>query len=96
MDVNLSSLKTFLKVARHRGITRALGELHLTQPAVSRQIQGRDACEQLASRQYLWDEVKVASRQENRFRRLCGHPLFQESRGPLRQDRMDCLLVGRS
>ena len=40
MDVNLSSLNTFLKVARHRGITRALGELHLTQPAVSRQIQG--------------------------------------------------------
>ena len=40
MDVNLSSLKTFLKVVKHRGITRALGELHLTQPAVSRQIQG--------------------------------------------------------
>lgn len=40
MDVNLSSLKTFLAVARHRGITRALGELHLTQPAVFRQIQG--------------------------------------------------------
>lgn len=40
MDVNLSSLNTFLKVAKHRGITRALGELHLTQPAVSRQIKG--------------------------------------------------------
>ncbi len=40
MDVNLSSLHTFLKVAKYRGITRALGELHLTQPAVSRQIQG--------------------------------------------------------
>ena len=40
MDVNLSSLSTFLTVAKFRGITRALGELHLTQPAVSRQIQG--------------------------------------------------------
>jgi len=40
MDVNLSSLRTFLTVARFRGISRALGELHLTQPAVSRQIQG--------------------------------------------------------
>ena len=40
MDVNLSSLNTFLKVAKYRGITRALGELHLTQPAVSRQIKG--------------------------------------------------------
>lgn len=40
MDVNLSNLRTFLTVARHRGITRALGELHLTQPAVTRQIQG--------------------------------------------------------
>jgi len=40
MDVNLSSLRTFLTVAKYRGITRALGELHLTQPAVSRQIQG--------------------------------------------------------
>ncbi len=40
MDVNLSSLRTFLTVAKFRGITRALGELHLTQPAVSRQIHG--------------------------------------------------------
>ncbi|MDF1525601.1 MAG: LysR substrate-binding domain-containing protein [bacterium] len=40
MDVNLSSLRTFLIVAKFRGISRALGELHLTQPAVSRQIQG--------------------------------------------------------
>ena len=40
MDVNLSSLRTFLTVAKFRGITKALGELHLTQPAVSRQIQG--------------------------------------------------------
>ena len=38
MDVNLSSLRTFLTVARFRGISRALGEIHLTQPAVSRQI----------------------------------------------------------
>jgi DNA-binding transcriptional LysR family regulator len=40
MDVNLSSLRTFLTVSKFRGITRALGELHLTQPAVSRQIHG--------------------------------------------------------
>lgn len=40
MNVNLSSLRTFLTVAKFQGITRALGELHLTQPAVSRQIQG--------------------------------------------------------
>jgi DNA-binding transcriptional LysR family regulator len=40
MDVNLSSLRTFLAVAKFQGITRALGEVHLTQPAVSRQIQG--------------------------------------------------------
>ncbi len=40
MDVNLSNLRTFLTVAKFRGITRALGELHLTQPAVSRQIHG--------------------------------------------------------
>lgn len=39
MDVSLSSLRSFLAVAKHRGISRALGELHLTQPAVSRQIQ---------------------------------------------------------
>jgi DNA-binding transcriptional LysR family regulator len=51
MDVNLSSLKTFLKVARYRGITRALGELHLTQPAVSRQIQGLE--EYLGTRLFL-------------------------------------------
>lgn len=38
MDLNLSSLRTFLTVARYQGISRALGELHLTQPAVSRQI----------------------------------------------------------
>lgn len=40
MNVNLSSLRTFLTVAKFQGITKALGELHLTQPAVSRQIQG--------------------------------------------------------
>ena len=40
MDVNLSSLRTFLAVAKFQGITRALGEVHLSQPAVSRQIQG--------------------------------------------------------
>jgi DNA-binding transcriptional LysR family regulator len=38
MDWNLSNLRTFLAVARHQGISRALNELHLTQPAVSRQI----------------------------------------------------------
>lgn len=40
MDINLSNLRTFLTVAKFRGISRALGELHLTQPAVSRQILG--------------------------------------------------------
>jgi DNA-binding transcriptional LysR family regulator len=40
MDVDLSSLHTFLKVAKYRGITKAMGELQLTQSAVSRQIQG--------------------------------------------------------
>jgi len=40
MDVNLSNLRTFLTVAKFQGISRALGELHLTQPAVSRQIHG--------------------------------------------------------
>jgi len=39
MDASLSSLRSFLAVARNRGISRALGELHLTQPAVSRQIK---------------------------------------------------------
>ncbi len=38
MDWNLSNLRTFLTVARHQGISRALNDLHLTQPAVSRQI----------------------------------------------------------
>ncbi len=38
MDTNLSNLRTFLTVARFQGISRALDELHLTQPAVSRQI----------------------------------------------------------
>lgn len=38
MDVSLTNLRTFLAVARFQGISRALGELHLTQPAVSRQI----------------------------------------------------------
>jgi DNA-binding transcriptional LysR family regulator len=38
MEWNLSNLRTFLTVARHQGISRALNELHLTQPAVSRQI----------------------------------------------------------
>jgi len=38
MDWNLSNLRTFLAVARHQGISRALNDLHLTQPAVSRQI----------------------------------------------------------
>jgi len=38
MDWNLSHLRTFLAVARHQGISRALNDLHLTQPAVSRQI----------------------------------------------------------
>ena len=40
MDVSLSSLRTFLAVAKFGGISKALGEVHLTQPAVSRQIQG--------------------------------------------------------
>jgi DNA-binding transcriptional LysR family regulator len=40
MEMNLSNLRTFLTVAKFRGISRALGELHLTQPAVSRQIHG--------------------------------------------------------
>ncbi len=40
MDVNLSSLRTFLTVAKFQGISRALHEIHLTQPAVSRQIHG--------------------------------------------------------
>jgi DNA-binding transcriptional LysR family regulator len=38
--VNLSNLRTFLTVAKFKGISKALGELHLTQPAVSRQIHG--------------------------------------------------------
>lgn len=38
MEWNLSNLRTFLTVARHQGISRALNDLHLTQPAVSRQI----------------------------------------------------------
>jgi DNA-binding transcriptional LysR family regulator len=38
LDWNLSQLRTFLTVARHQGISRALNELHLTQPAASRQI----------------------------------------------------------
>ncbi|MGE5248460.1 MAG: LysR family transcriptional regulator, partial [Verrucomicrobiota bacterium] len=38
MDWNLSALRTFLIVARHQGISRALNDLHLTQPAASRQI----------------------------------------------------------
>jgi DNA-binding transcriptional LysR family regulator len=38
MNVNFHHLKAFLAVARNRGISRALDELHLTQPAVSRQI----------------------------------------------------------
>lgn len=40
MDANLSNLRTFLAVAKFQGISRALGDLHLTQPAVSRQIHG--------------------------------------------------------
>jgi len=40
MDVNLSSLRTFLTVAKFQGISKALNEIHLTQPAVSRQIHG--------------------------------------------------------
>jgi DNA-binding transcriptional LysR family regulator len=51
MDVNLSSLRTFLAVARHRGISRALGEIHLTQPAVSRQILGLE--ESLGTRLFV-------------------------------------------
>ncbi len=37
-DASLTNLRTFVTVAKFRGISRALGELHLTQPAVSRQI----------------------------------------------------------
>jgi DNA-binding transcriptional LysR family regulator len=39
MDANLHALRTFLAVARNRGISRALKEIHLTQPAISRQLQ---------------------------------------------------------
>ena len=38
MEMNLHSLRTFLAVAKNRGISRSMSELHLTQPAVSRQI----------------------------------------------------------
>ena len=38
MDVSVHSLRTFLAVARNRGISRAVNEIHLTQPAISRQI----------------------------------------------------------
>ncbi len=38
VDMNYQNLRAFLAVARNRGISRALNELHLTQPAVSRQI----------------------------------------------------------
>lgn len=37
--MNPNLLQSFLAVARHRNITRAAGELFLSQPAVSRQIQ---------------------------------------------------------
>ena len=40
MNVNIHSLRTFLTVARNRGISRSADELHLTQPAISRQILG--------------------------------------------------------
>jgi DNA-binding transcriptional LysR family regulator len=38
MDMNLHSLRSFLAVARNRGVSRAVKDLHLTQPAISRQI----------------------------------------------------------
>lgn len=37
--MELRVLKYFLAVARHRNITRAAEELHLTQPTLSRQLQ---------------------------------------------------------
>ena len=40
MNVNIHSLRSFLAVARNRGISRSVDELHLTQPAISRQILG--------------------------------------------------------
>lgn len=38
MHVNIHNLRTFLAVAKNRGISKAMKELHLSQPAVSRQI----------------------------------------------------------
>lgn len=38
MDADIHSLRTFLAVARNRGISRATKDVHLSQPAISRQI----------------------------------------------------------
>ncbi len=38
MDIGIHSLRTFLAVARNRGISRATKDVHLSQPAISRQI----------------------------------------------------------
>jgi DNA-binding transcriptional LysR family regulator len=40
MNVNVHNLLSFLAVARNRGISKSMNELHLTQPAISRQILG--------------------------------------------------------
>ncbi len=59
MSITLRQLKIFEAVARHRSYTRAAGELHLTQPAVSMQIKqlelsaGLPLFEQVGKKVYL-------------------------------------------
>lgn len=43
INIRLRQLRTFVAVARHRHFHRAAAELHLTQPAVSRQVADLEA-----------------------------------------------------
>jgi len=61
MHVTLRQLRIFEAVARHSSISRAAGELHLTQPAVSMQMKqleeqiGMPLIEQIGKRLFLTD-----------------------------------------
>ena len=102
--MELRVLKYFLAVARHRNITRAAEELHLTQPTISRQLQEslisvmfcqgvcpaqQNVCEQQA--EYACHDLRPAHHEAEQRGKRCrqGEQIKDELRPGVEQRRLE-------